>query len=242
MAILSRYIILSWAILPPLTIEHDHAYSQFVCDFISKLFYHHWPLNMTMSTPSLYVILSLCYSATSDHWTWPYQFLDGMWFYPWAILPPLIIEYDHVNSQEVCDFIPGLFCHHWPLNMAMSIPRGSVILPLSYSATTDHWIWQCRQEVCDFILSYCATTNHWTWPCQLPVCMWFYPWAILPPLTIEHDHVNFQLVCDYIPELFSHHWLLTISMAIPRRHVILSQCYSATTDHWTWPCQFPDGM
>jgi hypothetical protein len=34
------------------------------------------------------------------------------------------------------------------------------------------------------------TSDYWTWPCQFPASMWFYLWAVLPPLTIEHDHVN----------------------------------------------------
>jgi hypothetical protein len=86
-----------------------------------------------------------------------------MWSYPWGILPSLTIEHDHVNSQPVYDFIPELFCHHWPLNMTMSIPRLYVILSLSYSATIDHWIWP----------------GHW----QSARGMWVSIWVILLPAT-----------------------------------------------------------
>jgi hypothetical protein len=279
----------SWAILPPLIIEHDHVKSQFVCNFIPELVCHHWPLNMTVSIPRAYVILSLSYSATTDHWTWSWQFLGGMWFYARAILPPLTIEHDHVNSQRVCDFNPELFCHHWSLNMTVSIPSWYVISSLTYSPTTDHWTWPCQfpvcmwfypwailppltieydhvnsQPVCHFItelfchrwalmmsiprrymilsLSYSTTTDHETCPCQFPGGMWFHPWAILPPLTMEHDHINSQPVCDFIPELFCHHWPLNMIMSIPSWYMVLSLSYSAITDHSIWPCQFPGGM
>jgi hypothetical protein len=35
------------------------------------------------------------------------------------------------------------------------------------------------------------------WPCQFPECMWFYPLAILPPLTVEY-HGNSQPVHNFI--------------------------------------------